>query len=190
MATTGAGGPDAAVTDAATVRRWRDLLASEREAATLCDRLAAGAGGERADILRELAGVERRHAAHWEERLRAAGQAVPPASGPGLRTRLLTTTARRGAGAAPPPADDDRPPGVARRRAALDRARREGRRRPVRRRPRRRRRHGGRRARARPRPRRDALRRGRPVEGPDRASRAVAPRRPVGGATRRDLRCE
>src|SRR4051794_14742142 len=95
MATTGAGGPDAAVTDAATVRRWRDLLASEREAATLYDRLAAGAGGERADILRELAGVERRHAAHWEERLRAAGQAVPPAWGPGLRPRLLTTTARR-----------------------------------------------------------------------------------------------
>jgi VIT1/CCC1 family predicted Fe2+/Mn2+ transporter len=95
MTTTGADRPGAAAPDAATVRRWRDLLASEREAATLYDQLATAASGERADILRELAGVERRHAAHWEEQLRAAGQPIPPASGPGLRTRLLTTTARR-----------------------------------------------------------------------------------------------
>jgi VIT1/CCC1 family predicted Fe2+/Mn2+ transporter len=84
-----------AAADPAAVRRWRDLLASEREAAALYDRLADAAGGERAEILRELANVERRHAAHWEERLRAAGADVPPASGPGLRTRLLATTARR-----------------------------------------------------------------------------------------------
>ncbi len=77
------------------MRKWRDMLASEREAAALYERLADAAEGERADILRELAAVERRHAAHWEERLRAAGQRVPDPSAPGLRTRLLATTARR-----------------------------------------------------------------------------------------------
>jgi len=81
--------------DARTARRWRDLLASERDAAALYDRLAEGQGGERAEILRELATVERRHAAHWEDRLRAAGMAVPPDGGPSLRTRLLGGTARR-----------------------------------------------------------------------------------------------
>ena len=79
----------------AQARRWRDLLASEREAATLYDTLAHTAAGERAEILRELADVERRHAAHWEERLRSAGESVPPPQGPALRTRMLTTTARR-----------------------------------------------------------------------------------------------
>ena len=91
--TTGAG--RAAAPDAATLRRWRDLLASEREAAALYDHLADAAGGERADILRELAGVERRHASHWEQRLRSAGAEVPPPGPTGLRTRLLTATARR-----------------------------------------------------------------------------------------------
>jgi VIT1/CCC1 family predicted Fe2+/Mn2+ transporter len=81
--------------DPASVRKWRDLLASEREAAALYDRLADAAHGERADILRELATVERRHAAHWEARLRDAGQLVPSPSAPGLRTRLLVTAARR-----------------------------------------------------------------------------------------------
>ena len=87
--------PSDASVDPASVRKWRDLLASEREAAALYDRLAAAAEGERADILRELATVERRHAAHWEERLREAGQRVPSPSGPGLRTRLLVTAAGR-----------------------------------------------------------------------------------------------
>ncbi len=95
MSTTGADERGSTATDASTVRRWRDLLASEREAAELYDRLAEAAQGERGEILRELAAVERRHAAHWEERLRSAGQAVPPVGRPGLRTRLLTTTARR-----------------------------------------------------------------------------------------------
>jgi vacuolar iron transporter family protein len=81
--------------DPGSVRKWRDLLASEREAAALYDRLADAAQGERADILRELATVERRHAAHWEARLRDAGQQVPSPSAPGLRTRLLATAARR-----------------------------------------------------------------------------------------------
>jgi VIT1/CCC1 family predicted Fe2+/Mn2+ transporter len=75
--------------------RWRELLAAEREAAMLYDRLADSADGERAEVLRELADVERRHAAHWEERLREAGAGVPrPPARPGLRTRALGLTAR------------------------------------------------------------------------------------------------
>jgi VIT1/CCC1 family predicted Fe2+/Mn2+ transporter len=89
------GADRAAAPDAATLRRWRDLLASEREAATLYDRLAESTEGERADILRELADVERRHAAHWEQRLRSAGAEIPPPGKPGVRTRMLTATARR-----------------------------------------------------------------------------------------------
>jgi vacuolar iron transporter family protein len=92
--TTGAGRAEAAPS-AAQVRRWLDLLASEREAAALYDRLAAAATGERSEILRELASVERRHAAHWEERLRSAAVEVPAPSPPRLRTRLLAGTARR-----------------------------------------------------------------------------------------------
>ncbi|MEJ2578128.1 MAG: VIT1/CCC1 family protein [Kineosporiaceae bacterium] len=76
------------------MRRWRELLASEREAAELYERVAAAESGERADILRELADVERRHAAHWEQRLRDAGQDVPEASAPGWRTRMLGGAAR------------------------------------------------------------------------------------------------
>ena len=82
--------------DSATAKKWRDLLRAEREAATLYDRIAAAETGERAEILRELADVERRHAAHWEERLATAGLAVPAVRGPGLRTRLLAATARLG----------------------------------------------------------------------------------------------
>lgn len=82
--------------DAATAGKWRDLLRAEREAAALYDRIAAAASGERAEILRELADVERRHAAHWEQRLAEAGLSVPAVRGPGLRTRLLAATARLG----------------------------------------------------------------------------------------------
>jgi len=60
-----------------SAKRWREMLASEREAAALYDGLAGAESGERADILRELAAVERRHAAHWESRLREAGFEVP-----------------------------------------------------------------------------------------------------------------
>lgn len=77
------------------VRRWRELLHGERQAAALYDRLALSVEGERAEVLRELAQVERRHAAHWEERLRAAGQDVPPPGPPTRRTRMLSATARR-----------------------------------------------------------------------------------------------
>jgi VIT1/CCC1 family predicted Fe2+/Mn2+ transporter len=76
-------------------RRWRDLLASEREAAAMYDALADAETGERAEILRELAAVERRHAAHWEGRLRDAGLPVPAGSPPGLRTRMIARTAAR-----------------------------------------------------------------------------------------------
>jgi vacuolar iron transporter family protein len=81
--------------DRATARRWRDLLESEREAAHLYDSLAGSESGERAEVLRELADVERRHAAHWESRLVEAGEKVPPPSGPGLRTRTMGMAARR-----------------------------------------------------------------------------------------------
>lgn len=76
-------------------RRWRELLAGEREAAALYEGLAAAETGERAEILRELAAVELRHAAHWEGKLRQAGWEVPLAGRPGLRTRILTGIARR-----------------------------------------------------------------------------------------------
>ena len=81
--------------DAARVKRWRELLASERDAAVLYGRIAAGETGERQKIFEELAEVERRHAAHWEDTLRQAGAAVPPPGRPSLRTRLLALGARR-----------------------------------------------------------------------------------------------
>ena len=52
MTTEGGEQPGTARPDAATVRKWRDLLAGEREAAALYDSLADGAAGERAEILR------------------------------------------------------------------------------------------------------------------------------------------
>jgi VIT1/CCC1 family predicted Fe2+/Mn2+ transporter len=76
-------------------KRWRELLASERDAAALYSRIAAGETGERRDIFEELAAVERRHAAHWEGKLREAGAAVPPPGRPSLRTRLLAAAAGR-----------------------------------------------------------------------------------------------
>lgn len=81
--------------DAGRVQRWKELLASERDADALYTRIAAAETGERRSIFEELAAVERRHAAHWEEKIRGAGAAVPPPGAPSLRTRLLATTARR-----------------------------------------------------------------------------------------------
>ncbi len=77
------------------VKRWRALLASERDAAGLYARLAEIETGERQKIFEELADVERRHAAHWEGKLRGAGAPVPGPGRPGLRTRLLATAASR-----------------------------------------------------------------------------------------------
>jgi VIT1/CCC1 family predicted Fe2+/Mn2+ transporter len=47
-----------------------------------------------ADLYRRLAAVEARHAAFWEEKLRAAGERVPERR-PGWRTRVLIAIARR-----------------------------------------------------------------------------------------------
>ncbi|HXW43783.1 MAG TPA: VIT1/CCC1 transporter family protein [Streptosporangiaceae bacterium] len=76
--------------DPGRIRRWRQLLASERDAAALYLRQAAAESGERSEILRELAGVERTHAAHWEGKLRQAGAPVPP---PARTTILLAGVA-------------------------------------------------------------------------------------------------
>jgi VIT1/CCC1 family predicted Fe2+/Mn2+ transporter len=81
--------------DGGRVKRWLELLASEREAAALYTRIAAAETGERRSIFEELAAVERRHAAHWEEKIRGAGATVPPPGAPSLRTRLLGTAASR-----------------------------------------------------------------------------------------------
>lgn len=78
-----------------SVKRWRDMLASERDAAALYSRLADAQTGERQEIFRELASIELKHAAHWEGKLREAGADVPAAGGPSLRTRLIGTAARR-----------------------------------------------------------------------------------------------
>jgi vacuolar iron transporter family protein len=81
--------------DADRVKRWRDLLASERDAAALYTRMAKIETGERQTIFAELAAVERRHAAHWEEKIRGAGETVPPPGAPSVRTRLLASAAAR-----------------------------------------------------------------------------------------------
>ena len=75
--------------------RFRDLLASERRSADLYAGLADAATGERREILSELAAVERRHAAHWADKLRDLGEAVPGWRGSGLRTAVLTWVASR-----------------------------------------------------------------------------------------------
>ncbi len=80
---------------AGRIKRWQELLASERDAATLYARLAEIETGERQKIFVELAAVERKHAAHWEERLRSEGAPVPPPGRPSLRTRLLGVAANR-----------------------------------------------------------------------------------------------
>jgi vacuolar iron transporter family protein len=76
------------------VQRWRELLASERDAAALYSRLAdAERADDRAQVFRELSEIEQRHAAHWESRLRSAGAEVPAPGRPTLRTRLLGAAA-------------------------------------------------------------------------------------------------
>jgi VIT1/CCC1 family predicted Fe2+/Mn2+ transporter len=76
------------------VRRWRALLAAERDAAVLYERLAAAESGERRAVLGQLAAVERRHAEHWAAKLREAGASVPARSPVSVRTRLLGRVAR------------------------------------------------------------------------------------------------
>ncbi len=86
---------DGGSADPGRIRRWQQLLASERDAAMLYSRLAEAETGERRQILQELASVERKHAAHWESKLTQAGAPVPRPGGPSLRTRLISTAARR-----------------------------------------------------------------------------------------------
>jgi VIT1/CCC1 family predicted Fe2+/Mn2+ transporter len=78
-----------------SVKRWRELLASERDAAALYSRLAEAETGERQQIFRDLAAIERKHAGHWESKLREAGSEVPAPGRPSLRTRLLGAAAGR-----------------------------------------------------------------------------------------------
>jgi vacuolar iron transporter family protein len=78
-----------------SVKRWRELLESERDAAALYSRLAEEETGERQEIFRELAETELRHAAHWTAKLRSAGAEVPVPGRPSLRTRLLSAAAGR-----------------------------------------------------------------------------------------------
>jgi VIT1/CCC1 family predicted Fe2+/Mn2+ transporter len=78
-----------------SVKRWREMLTSERDAAALYSRLAEAESGERRDIFRELASIELKHAAHWEGKLREAGAEIPAHGGPSLRTRLIGTAASR-----------------------------------------------------------------------------------------------
>src|SRR5882757_4264749 len=76
-------------------RRFRELLDSERRSAELYSGLAEGATGERREIFTELAAVERKHAAHWADKLTELGEPVPPAEPAGLRTSALSWLARR-----------------------------------------------------------------------------------------------
>lgn len=76
-------------------KRWCALLNSERDAAALYSLLADAETGERRKIFEELAGIERRHAAHWAEKMRTAGVDVPPPGRTSVRTRLLGAAARR-----------------------------------------------------------------------------------------------
>jgi hypothetical protein len=78
-----------------SVKRWRELLAGERDAATLYSRLAEAETGERQQIFRDLTAIERKHATHWESKLRSAGAEVPAPGKPSLRTRLLGAAADR-----------------------------------------------------------------------------------------------
>jgi vacuolar iron transporter family protein len=80
---------------AGRVKRWRELLASERDAAALYARLAEAETGERRKIFEELAAVERRHATHGDDGLRGAAAPFPGPGKPSLRTRLLATAASR-----------------------------------------------------------------------------------------------
>lgn len=72
----------------AAVRRWRRLLANEREEARIYRRLAARHTGEEQQILLSLAEAEHRHAVRWE---RLLGDRAGPArrGAPGLRMQAL-----------------------------------------------------------------------------------------------------
>jgi VIT1/CCC1 family predicted Fe2+/Mn2+ transporter len=92
--THGTGRPDTRA-DRRAAARFRAALDAERRSAALYRGLAAAADADRREIFAELAAVEDRHAAHWEDKLTALGRPVPAQGGAGLRARLLTWLARR-----------------------------------------------------------------------------------------------
>ncbi|MDT5045431.1 MAG: vacuolar iron transporter family protein [Mycobacterium sp.] len=75
--------------------RFRELLGAERRSADLYSGLAEAAMGERRDVLNELAAVERRHAAHWADKLTELGEPVPEPGQRGMRARAVSWLARR-----------------------------------------------------------------------------------------------
>ncbi len=80
--------------DAREIRRFRRNLQDEVNGAALYDALAAAESDPgRASILKELAEVERSHAAVWAGKLRDAGESSHER--PSRRTRLLAFLARR-----------------------------------------------------------------------------------------------
>ncbi|WP_214403706.1 VIT1/CCC1 transporter family protein [Pseudonocardia lacus] len=72
-------------------RRWRRMLADEREEAAVYRQLAARRTGEEREILLALARAEERHAAHWAGLL---GDTADTGRG-SLRLRVLALLARR-----------------------------------------------------------------------------------------------
>ena len=76
-------------------RRWQQNLTAERNAAALYQAMAeADPLAPAAKLYTKLADTERRHATHWEQRLRDAGVAVPAAR-LNWRTCVLGWLARR-----------------------------------------------------------------------------------------------
>lgn len=83
------------MTPADPERRARASLQEEVDSAALYRGLAdAEEDPLVSEVYRRLAATEEKHAAFWEERLRAAGHGVPPRR-PGWRTRTLVSLARR-----------------------------------------------------------------------------------------------
>jgi VIT1/CCC1 family predicted Fe2+/Mn2+ transporter len=79
----------------ADLARYRANLRAELDGAALYRAIAeAEPDPARRAVLNELARAESRHAAHWREKLRAAGEPEPRFS-TSLRTRLLAVLARR-----------------------------------------------------------------------------------------------
>src|SRR6266545_1059441 len=72
------------------VERWRSNLAAERDALALYQALVrVEKEPARAQIWRELAAIEERHASRWLDKLRAAGEEVRDEWRPGWRPRAL-----------------------------------------------------------------------------------------------------
>ena len=68
------------------IRRWRQYLADERAESAGYRELGERRTGEEREILLALADAEKRHEAHWLDRLGDAAEPPPRSS---LRTRLL-----------------------------------------------------------------------------------------------------